>query len=518
MIMAALSDAEAFLLLNVPNCSISVGTTSQSGTLALECVTIQMPGSSSRDVDDHDIYLVLRLNETEVPIEPIRIIRTNISDSGSRRYTFLATDADPVELVLTVAMPNFPDSHFLEDIEVFESILSQYADLRDAFVQDSLATVQPDIYDKTGDLRGHLVLVNQDNGEVVGEFDKKFSVQEDPSLSKKGHESDPVVIEVPESYTDDGNAMEIFVRAIPPDQQDWITKGATIISHAITGSTNLLLTTISAASSYYTSHSTPSPSITTPANSNASSGSLAAPPLPPRAVAFLSSARTRKGLAAVHSVSGQAVKISANTVEIIDGMIKLAMGSSKGKQKASQAKQSATLAPGSAPPLPPRTPSPSPSSLPPPPPYTSSPGMPLQSGEKPALPPRRQPSPSPSKMPPSFPPRTKSGFPTDSAATGEQSAVKLSTKTRILLSADLILSTIDISTRRILDSGTENIGTVVGHKYGASAGESSVLMAGTARNMALVYIDMRGIGRRALLRRAGKEFIKGRVADASPKE
>ena len=40
----------------------------------------------------------------------------------------------------------------------------------------------------------------------------------------------------------------------------------------------------------------------------------------------------------------------------------------------------------------------------------------------------------------------------------------------------------------------------------------SVLMTGTAKNFALVYIDLRGIGRRAILRRAGKEFVKGRFA------
>jgi spartin len=50
-------------------------------------------------------------------------------------------------------------------------------------------------------------------------------------------------------------------------------------------------------------------------------------------------------------------------------------------------------------------------------------------------------------------------------------------------------------------------------RYGAEAGQSSVLMAGTARNVALVYIDMSGIGRRALLRRAGKEYVKGKLAD-----
>ncbi|KAJ6606271.1 hypothetical protein DFH09DRAFT_1119723 [Mycena vulgaris] len=484
-------DADAFLLLNLSNCSLVAGTTHQSGSLALECVTIQVPGSN-----EPHVYLVLRLNETEIPIDPTRVIHTNVSESGARAYTFLASDADPVPLILTVAVPKVPDAHFLEDVEVFESILAQYADLQDVIAEN---IVNPNIHDKADseDLRGHLVLVNQDNGEVVGEFDRKFSVQEDPALSTKGHEGDTVIIEINED-TDhgDANAMEMFVRAIPPEQQDWITKGATIISHAISGSTTLLLTAISAGSSYYTNKSKPSAQ---PASSSASLGSEA-PPLPPRAVAFLSSARTRKGLAAIHSVSGEAVKVSAKTVELIDGMIKRALGSSKGKAKA-------TLGPGSRPLLPPRTPSPSPS-LAPPPPYTSAPG------EKPPLPPRRQPSPTPTSAP-SLPPRTKSGMPLglESAVPPEQVTIKLSTTARILLSADLILSTIDTSTRRLLDSGTENLGTVVGHKYGAEAGQSSVMMAGTVRNVALVYIDLHGIGRRALLRRAGKEFVKGRIAD-----
>jgi len=51
----------------------------------------------------------------------------------------------------------------------------------------------------------------------------------------------------------------------------------------------------------------------------------------------------------------------------------------------------------------------------------------------------------------------------------------------------------------------------VHHKYGAEAAESSLLMAGTARNIGLVYIDMSGMGRRALLRRAGMSFVKSKV-------
>jgi spartin len=49
------------------------------------------------------------------------------------------------------------------------------------------------------------------------------------------------------------------------------------------------------------------------------------------------------------------------------------------------------------------------------------------------------------------------------------------------------------------------------HKYGPEAAESSLLVAGTARNVGLVYVDMKGIGRRALLRKAGKGLVDGRL-------
>ena len=82
----------------------------------------------------------------------------------------------------------------------------------------------------------------------------------------------------------------------------------------------------------------------------------------------------------------------------------------------------------------------------------------------------------------------------------------------MLLSLDLILSTLDHETRRLLDGSTHTVGAVVGHKYGPDAAHASLLVAGTAKNVGLVYVDMRGIGRRALLRRAGVHLVKGRLS------
>ncbi|KAK0442830.1 hypothetical protein EV421DRAFT_2019266 [Armillaria borealis] len=54
--------------------------------------------------------------------------------------------------------------------------------------------------------------------EVVREFDKKISVEEDPTIWEYGHEKDPVAIEVPEAQAvDDEHPLQFFTRAIPPD-------------------------------------------------------------------------------------------------------------------------------------------------------------------------------------------------------------------------------------------------------------------------------------------------------------
>lgn len=54
----------------------------------------------------------------------------------------------------------------------------------------------------------------------------------------------------------------------------------------------------------------------------------------------------------------------------------------------------------------------------------------------------------------------------------------------------------------------------MGHRYGEAAGHNSEMMMGTARNVALVYVDLKGFGRKAILKTAGKEFVKGRFSSS----
>lgn len=289
-----------------------------------------------------------------------------------------------------------------------------------------------------------------------------------------------------------------------------LTNHTQCYSSAISLTTNLVVTTITAASDLYINHSKPSPhhsAASTPSRKTPpilnkdgapARAAGAPPPLParPRALVFLTSETTKKNLHKVHAVSGEAVKVSAKTVNFIDGMIRRAVGA-----KAKREKPQFYPTPGPHGVAPPPLSSPTPSNYSAkssaglaPPAYGPAPGSPGGSyrGGR-----------SPSPGPPPLPPR-------------EGSAKPLSTKDRVLISADLILSTIDHSTRRVLDTGTDQVGKVMTHKYGAEAGESSTLMANTARNVALVYVDVKGIGRRALLKRAGRQFVKARFQSNDP--
>jgi len=82
---------------------------------------------------------------------------------------------------------------------------------------------------------------------------------------------------------------------------------------------------------------------------------------------------------------------------------------------------------------------------------------------------------------------------------------------RLLISTDLLLTTLEKSGKDLLDSGTQNLARSLTHKYGQDTGDATLMIGNTAQNVGAVYIDARGIGRRALLRRAGKGVVKGMV-------
>jgi spartin len=243
--MTADASAQAFLLLTLPNATLLVANATHKGTLALECVTVVVPPSYTSDASsgaivspvNRDVYLVLRLNSFERPLDPARVVELSSSVAGEKTYTFQGTETDPTVLVLSVKM-NEKDVTSAEDLETFETIIAQYADFRGTLSSQppSLAKASAGASDHPQDLRGHLVLINEDSGEVIGQVDtdRKFKIEEDARLGEKGRENEPVVVEIPDRHEGAGSATEedplhIYVGMIPPGEENWMTKGATVV-------------------------------------------------------------------------------------------------------------------------------------------------------------------------------------------------------------------------------------------------------------------------------------------------
>jgi len=228
---------EAFVLLTLPDTSLTSGGKTENGTLNLACVTLANPEATSNR--DRDIYLVLRVNIAETPVDPNRIVQRT-DTPVFRTYTFSGTQFDSLDITLRVKVPSRgSDPELLDKLDTFDNILEQYiADFRrptSAPEPDAVALSKvPSSFDITRgekDLRGHIVMINEDTGEVVGEVQDKYKVHEDPSMYDKGRQNDPVVIEIPEPTTteSDANALEAFAHLVPPDQHNWITKSASIV-------------------------------------------------------------------------------------------------------------------------------------------------------------------------------------------------------------------------------------------------------------------------------------------------
>ena len=234
--MSTTSDAHILVtILNATLTSSSSGTF--TGSLALEYITFDIP-SSARATATRDVLLVLRIGTGngafEAPLDPARALTVSTlpPPSGTTtatvtryRYVFHATRDDSEFSVEFSATPETAD-----DVELFHSVLVGYAaDVHgDTEVQAAGARASDE---EEVDLRGRFVLMNEDNGEIVGALDRSVRVREDPSLGERGHEDDPVVVELPEGGDplDELRDIEVIVRTIPPEDRDWILKSAVFV-------------------------------------------------------------------------------------------------------------------------------------------------------------------------------------------------------------------------------------------------------------------------------------------------
>ena len=82
---------------------------------------------------------------------------------------------------------------------------------------------------------------------------------------------------------------------------------------------------------------------------------------------------------------------------------------------------------------------------------------------------------------------------------------------RLLTSTDLLLTTVETSAGHLITHTTTSLSAAAQHKYGNDMGSAVGMVGDSVKNVAVVYVDARGVGRRALLKVAGKRVIKAHM-------
>lgn len=80
-----------------------------------------------------------------------------------------------------------------------------------------------------------------------------------------------------------------------------------------------------------------------------------------------------------------------------------------------------------------------------------------------------------------------------------------------MIAFSTIADGIDQAGRTLLTSTSSAATTVVGHRFGAEAGEISKSIGGGFKNVGLVYIDASGVSRKAIVKSVAKGMVVGRV-------
>ena len=206
---------------------------------SLECISLPIPpeighqtanpfapSPSDPIVPTQDFWLVLRVGPTfEMPLIPGQELKPQPGNEG---ITYAVASPDCLKTSLRLILPSPSSSADMEDLESFELLLRQYKCL--GAEETALANVSaPPLGAATTpgmaeELRGRLMLVNEDDGEVVGELDQSFDMDEDRNLAGEDRNK-PVMLDFGEIV--DGYSPSVKVRTVPQDElDDWMLKGA----------------------------------------------------------------------------------------------------------------------------------------------------------------------------------------------------------------------------------------------------------------------------------------------------
>ncbi|WWC70066.1 uncharacterized protein I206_104012 [Kwoniella pini CBS 10737] len=558
-------EASGYLLLTIEHAVVKQIYEEETMTLArgefrLECVSLPIPPEIGRQTANpfspssadpptptHDFWLVIKVGPTfEMPIIPNSEMIPHQEKDGIV-YQVSSTTVPNASVLFTLPLP--ASQADLEDLDSLEVLLKQYGCLgKDLTALEGLSASPqrpPSTYaygSSRGaeqgealapeDLRGRIVLINEDNGEVVGQLDQTFDVEEDKKLNNEDRNK-PVMLDF--GHLREGQeALRVKVRTVPEeDLDDWLLRGAHKVSQGILSFSSWSGRQMISGADTYIKNSTP------------------------RAEPVKFSPQTKDNFVKVHNGSVKVATVTKSTIGKITGVISTAAGKTytHGYKPAVEAYRRASIdsnSPFGGPPLPPRSSTAvtgqyGTGSIPVPyavrnsanaPPVPSKPAH-LHS---PTLPLSETPSslthrgaqtisiPSQAETmlaekdryntPPSYTEKV-TGEPMGMSPTVSGSGSNTPTAQpkkkallgRILLAGEVVLTSIEATAHDLINNGTIAASSAAGHKYGADAGEATALVGGSVKNVAVVYIDVAGVGRRAILKSGAKGFYKAKLAD-----
>ncbi|KAH8678962.1 senescence-associated protein-domain-containing protein [Tricladium varicosporioides] len=424
-------------------------TPSGPQTLSLLMVPTSSPFSDFSSVNpqsatpEEDFYLHLHLPpEVDLPLPAT----TQIYHQPPSSYLFPRWDLGPESGAFTrIAFPGLANGGSQEDVDTFETILAQCTAFlerapppksarpkkgkmekekeRDMTIPayDPSSFAPGEAYapgSSSATPHGQIVLIDEENGSVVGELGEGFHVVEDAAM--KVGSKDPVEITLPQDGSQNIGVApasnEYLEMAMHPAY-----KSSTLVSKAAMAS-RLIVTTSSYVSKTLTSQAD-NFTIKTKPNS--------------KPMTFTPTTHTR--IRKVHTFTEGAAGLSAKTVGQVNKYAQN-FGATLAKRGQSQ-KGHKGIGPD---------------------------GKPVE-GYKPGL------------------------------------------LNKSLMAFSTIADGIDQAGRNLLAGTSSAATTVVGHKYGAEAGEVTKNIGGGFKNVGLVYIDASGVSRKAIVKSVAKGMVVGKV-------
>ncbi|KAL7421614.1 hypothetical protein Q5752_003383 [Cryptotrichosporon argae] len=540
------AEASGYLLLTIQHAVVQQTYDEQSmvlarGEMQLECVSLPIPPEIGRQsanpfapspsdppVPTHDFWLVLRVATFELALSPTVPIAAAASAAG---VSYTTTSPGVINAAVSVTLPRPSSAAVLEDLESFEVLLRQYGCLpasasaldglelpvpSPATVPTSATAPAPAFSD---DMRGRLVLVDEADGRVVGELESGLDVAADDAVARQDTDR-PVVLDFGQ-LVHDYAGRQVKVETVPEDElDDWMLRGAHNISQGILSFGSWSTRGILRSADKFVKTTTP-----------------AAEPLK-------IGPTTKAGIRGVHNATVRTVSVTKSTVGLINNTVAAVVEKSykKGIEPTIEVLRESST--------PPRRSSTSATSTPPVlPPRPGSAGSAQAQGKAQAKPPLPLNKPAPStgastamhtpvpapgahariavptktdallaqerhltdSPPPYEPPASAS--PASAPASVPAQQKKRGFLGRALLAAEVVWTSIDATANDLITAGTTAASQAAGHKYGADAGHATALLGGSVRNVALVYVDVKGVGRRGLLKATAKGFVKTRLRD-----